>query len=741
MQMQLPLFPVETKLLSATWGVFEKDGFVYYLHNGSPVHVHQKEDINTYRYVTASLIVNHSCSASSLSKVFGVGVRNFERYAKRLRDLGPEGFFKPNDIRGQSHKMTPDKLKIAQECLDKGYSQMKTAKTIGVNEASIRYHISKGTLKKKIQETPQLKSPESRNNEDVAASEVFGIGATRIEERMLASKGKLSKTPVEFIASEGVEFAGVLFLLPSLLNTGLLSYKNHYNDLSGYYDLDTIILTLAFMYLCRIKNVEKLKHHNPGEFGKLLGLDRIPEARNLRAKLSMIYEQKKAQQWNRELASIWVESEENVFYYIDGHVKVYNGYKANLGKKHVARLKLCLPGMTEFWVNNSKGMPYFVVTGEVNEKLQEVIEKKIIPELKEHVALEITKEQLESDPDLPRFTLVFDREAYSPEFFSRLWKEHRIAIITYRKNVKDTWEQEDFSKHTIKIDGNEVEMELGEKNVELNDVTLREIRKKNSSSHQTSIITTNKKLTTIIIAIKMFARWTQENFFKYLRQEYDLDRIVHYVLNEIDSDIKVVNPLHRKLSNQIKKVREKIARRKARLYQLVHENIEDDPDKTEKNLDNQSKTSEELKDLETEEKELLGQRKEQSYKITIKEMEDEIKYNKLDLESKLLQNIIKMICYRAETSFSILLASNYKKKVNEMRALTKSLINSKANIKPDYNNQRLTIELYSQSNPRDNKMVREICQVLNESQTKFPGTDLKLIYKFASDNFTRDQEF
>jgi Skp family chaperone for outer membrane proteins len=575
----------------------------------------------------------------------------------------------------------------------------------------------------------------------VAASEVFGIGATRIEERMLASKGKLSKTPVEFIASEGVEFAGVLFLLPSLLNTGLLSYKNHYNDLSGYYDLDTIILTLAFMYLCRIKNVEKLKHHNPGEFGKLLGLDRIPEARNLRAKLSMIYEQKKAQQWNRELASIWVESEENVFYYIDGHVKVYNGYKANLGKKHVARLKLCLPGMTEFWVNNSKGMPYFVVTGEVNEKLQEVIEKKIIPELKEHVALEITKEQLESDPDLPRFTLVFDREAYSPEFFSRLWKEHRIAIITYRKNVKDTWEQEDFSKHTIKIDGNEVEMELGEKNVELNDVTLREIRKKNSSSHQTSIITTNKKLTTIIIAIKMFARWTQENFFKYLRQEYDLDRIVHYVLNEIDSDIKVVNPLHRKLSNQIKKVREKIARRKARLYQLVHENIEDDPDKTEKNLDNQSKTSEELKDLETEEKELLGQRKEQSYKITIKEMEDEIKYNKLDLESKLLQNIIKMICYRAETSFSILLASNYKKKVNEMRALTKSLINSKANIKPDYNNQRLTIELYSQSNPRDNKMVREICQVLNESQTKFPGTDLKLIYKFASDNFTRDQEF
>lgn len=150
MQLQLPIFPKTTKMLSATWGVFEKDNFVYYLHNGSPVHVHEKENLNTYRFVTATLIKNHSCSASSLSKVFGVGVRNFERYAKRLRDFGPEAFFKPNDGRGKCHKMTSDKITDAQKYLDLGYSQMRTAKEINVNEASIRYHIKKGTLKKKV---------------------------------------------------------------------------------------------------------------------------------------------------------------------------------------------------------------------------------------------------------------------------------------------------------------------------------------------------------------------------------------------------------------------------------------------------------------------------------------------------------------------------------------------------------------------------------------------------------------
>ena len=113
-------------------------------------------------------------------------------------------------------------------------------------------------------------------------------------------------------------------------------------------------------------------------------------------------------------------------------------------------------------------------------------------------------------------------------------------------------------------------------------------------------------------------------------------------------------------------------------------------------------------------------------------MEEKARYNKLDTESKLFQNIIKMICYRAETSFSILLAKDYKKKTSEMRTLTKSLINSKANIIPDYKNGTLTVELYSLSNPRDNKAAIEICQTLNNSEIIFPGTNLKLIYKFAT---------
>ena len=549
---------------------------------------------------------------------------------------------------------------------------------------------------------------------------------------MLAVRGSLIKTPIEFLPSEGVEFGGVLFLLPALLETGLLSYKNHYSSLSGYYDLDTIILSLSFMYLSRIKNPEQLKHYSPGEFGKLLGLDRVPEAKKLREKILEIAYQKQGKPWNQELAKSWVEIDQNIFFYIDGHVQVYSGYKANLGKKHIARLKLCLPGMTEFWINNSEGLPYFVVTGEVNEKMQQIILEKILPELLENIAIKVSEADLEADPDLPRFTLVFDREAYSPIFFDKLWKEHRVAVLTYRKNVKDKWDKNDFTKHKICIDANETEMELAEKTIKLDNVELREVRKKNNDLHQTSIVTTNKKITTVLIALKMFARWTQENFFKYLRQDYDIDKIVHYIVNEIDSEFKVVNPIYSKLTYQLKKTREKIARRKAKLYELIYKNINEDSDKTEKNYNQQSKIKEELQQFEIQETELKSQRKQQPYKIKIKDMQEKVRYNKLDFESKLFQNIIKMICYRAETSFSILLSANYKKKINEMRALTKSLIKTKVNIIPDYINETLTVELYSLSNPRDNKAAIEICQTLNDTETKFPGTNLKLIYKFAT---------
>jgi hypothetical protein len=137
------------------------------------------------------------------------------------------------------------------------------------------------------------------------------------------------------------------------------------------------------MFLCRIKNPEQLKKVPPGEFGKLLGLDRIPEVGHFRTKLEQITNQYKADDLHSALFSSWTKEMPEMFFYVDGHVRVYHGYQANLPKRFVSRQKLCLSGTTEYWVNDEEGLPLMVLTGELNEKLKVAIEQAIPKILKE----------------------------------------------------------------------------------------------------------------------------------------------------------------------------------------------------------------------------------------------------------------------------------------------------------------------------------------------------------------------
>jgi hypothetical protein len=544
---------------------------------------------------------------------------------------------------------------------------------------------------------------------------------------------ELEETPINFQSHECVANAGVLFLLPFLKQSGLLSYDTHYKEISpGYYYLRYIIILLSFMYLLRIKNPEQLKYHSPGELGKIMGIDRVPEARCLRGKIQEIVSQGKSRQWNMELANTWSGSEDNEFYYIDGHVQVYSGYKGTLGKKHVARQKLCLPGMQEFWVNNKEGLPYFYVCGQVNEKLLEMLSSHILPDLLNEITQKYTEEDLALDLDLARFTIVFDREGFSPVYYGKIWQDNRVAVLTYRKNVKDQWPETDFINYPIVIDQTEKKMLLAEHAIELDGVMMREVRRLKDDHHQSSIITTNRKLSMENVALHMFSRWTQENFFKYLRQEFAFDRMCQYGIESIDGEFKVANPDYTKLNYRLKKEREKISRCKANLYEYEVKNFNDDFDNTRKYINKIAKEKEKLDIFLKNENDFVEQRKLIPCKIKVKDMTENIKYNKLQTESKYFMNIIKMICYRAETGFANHLSKYYKKETEEKRALVKSIILQPCDIIPDYEKNTLSVNLYTLPSQRMNIAVNEICKLLNETETIYPGSNLVLLYKLQT---------
>ncbi|CAN5371364.1 hypothetical protein BH20BAC1_BH20BAC1_12210 [soil metagenome] len=543
----------------------------------------------------------------------------------------------------------------------------------------------------------------------------------------------------------------MLFLLPALLAQGLLKTKEVYTlPQSHYYGLESIILTLAFMALGRIKNPEQLKQCKPGEIGKIIGLDRIPEVRCLRGKIKLLTGQNQAQNLNHLLIDHWYSkpSEEASFLYIDGHVRIYFGHKANLPAKFISRQKLCLSATTEYWVNDAKGLPVMMVTGDLTEKLQVAIEQYIVPQLQQTLLLPSPDKTVEQQAEMmadqsqvnddgkpPVCTFVFDREAYEPAFFERLWKQHRIAILTYRKNVKDTWPETSFKSIDVKVLEQTITMRLCEQETILGGVTFREIRRlSEGGGHQTAIITTNRVISMEVAAGRMFGRWSQENFFRYMIMDYDFDKMIEFGTELIDEDKEVVNPQYRQLSQKLKKEKEKTGRLKAKLYPLTEQSIEATLDQMPELLNRQMMLVEQIEKHQQREQQLNNERNEISPRIKLKDMPSQNRYNKLKQESKMLMNIIKMICYRAETAVANELMVNLVNAKDQKRMLVKQIIQNNADLIPDYDKKTLTVILHTLSAPRFNDEAAKLAKILNQTETIFPGSDLKLKFEISANS-------
>jgi hypothetical protein len=371
----------------------------------------------------------------------------------------------------------------------------------------------------------------------------------------------------------------------------------------------------------------------------------------------------------------------------------------------------------------------------------EMLETEIIPHLLElHTISEEQQKRMDENPDYPLFTLVFDREAYSPALFKRLWDTYRIAVLTYRKHVKDEWKESDFEKVKVDVRLGETEMKLHEKEITLDGYPMREVRRLTPNGHQTSIITNNKILTMTLIACYMFGRWVQENFFRYLRQDYALDKIIQYSVNEIDNTIMVVNREYSNIQYDIKRCREKSYRIKANIYKyqqnILKENDNNKHEEPTKKADNWfQKTLELVEKLQQNEQklnQLIDKRTNTKYKIPLSEMPENERYTKLEQESKYLMNIIKMICYRAETALANKLAPHFCRADDEIRALVKAITHLSIDMIPDYESSLLNITLYPLSNLRSQNALANIIDEVNATNTVYPGTNLKMKFKIAT---------
>ena len=553
-------------------------------------------------------------------------------------------------------------------------------------------------------------------------------------DRLYARVGLLNGVDTEFVYSLDVENAGVLFSLAALLSNGLLdSLEDYFTIPGGYYTLPQIFLVIAFLALCRVKTHEQLRYCAPGEWGKILGIDRIPEVKTLRNKISIISDQQKAKSWSAALSKEWMESDtlSAGVLYVDGHTRVYHGSQTKLPRHYVARERLCLRATVDYWVNAMDGKPFFRVNQIVDHGLQDVLRREIIPVLLKDIPDQPAEEQLQSNALLHRFTVIFDREGYSPAFMLEM-KNQRIAIITYHKFPKGLWDEAEFAEYTSidKFTGTTKVLHLAERGTRLtNGLWVREIRCMKAHGHQTSIVSTDYISDLIVVAMELFARWSQENYFKYMRENYNLDRLIDYSTESIPDTTKVVNPEYKDITSKVRSATSKLTRLKSDFggLQLIGDI---DPQQVEPYTQKKADLQHDIEKITQEIQTHKENRKKISKHIAVKDLPAEQQFKALRFEGKNLIDTIKMIAYRAETALAETL-KEFSSDKEDARMLVKRIFTSEADIIPDKEKKTLTVRLHHQACRSQDVAIKKLCSELNETEVIFPGTEMRMIYDIA----------
>lgn len=729
--------------------LLNEDGCVTVFVKWFPLLSYDADDHAMARMVMVMLAESKVATQEELTRTFGVERTTLYRLRRKYQEQGPEAFV--DKKRGpKGPRKTGGRLdRVIVRMKDEGKSNQKVAERLGTSENAIRralkrlgYHPKEKAQediplnaggdedKQKKSTEPILHEPQTQEEQ----GEDFPVDVSmdtdpenRDIDRLLARMGLLEDAAPMFRDARAVEGIGVLLAVPILVLHGVFSNAARAFSSLGpaFYGLRNTLLGLVFCFLRGINRPENLKEHSPSAMGKAMGLDRAPEMKTLRRKIRELAGQ------NRVTCFIKMQLEGHLqrlkkgilWVYIDGHVSVYSG-KSKLSKHYVTKLRMSLPAVLDYWINDENGDPLLVMTGRPRKGMTGVIEETI--------------GKLRASGDRRVITLVFDREGWSPALFARLDAMEGVRFVTYRKSSKGRklprLSEKEFKKHKWEVNGQKIEYELICKRVHIKyrsgrkkkKLLLRQVTRRSEDGHQTHIVTNDWDTPDVEIAYRMFSRWSQENFFKYMRERKDLDGLISYLMEEADSERLVQNPYREPLKRDLKKHRAELEKLMSRYGDLALENNEATRPTTRGFKIANVKLGREIKKKKKVIEKLEKDLKELPAKIPVRLTVGE-EPKQVHTQTRRLIHAFRMVCYRAESSLRELLRGSYPRWNEESRALIRTFLNASGDVYVSGGNLLVTLD--KQSSPHRTKLLACLCEALNLQKTRFPGSDLVLHFE------------
>ena len=725
---------------------------------GLPVHHYCAEDAVAEAYAMVLLVEAGFAQQTEVARAFARCERTVRRHQERYAQGGMTGLGQPEGWRRGRRRVSGKRLRSIEILKSQGLSNRAIAQRMGVSEMAIRKLLgpSKGeeieqlvlttipraaasepppvrvapaeSIVKPDDEacvdhpgTPSANDPgidsavieeHAEDGEPVPMS-LDGQASDRSFDRQLAYLGLLDDAAPIFRDGSQVPGAGVLLALPCLIESGLLRISRKlYGEIGpAFYGLRTTLLTLMLMALLRIQRPEHLKERDPVAFGRLLGLDRAPEVKTLRRGLTRLAAHQHAEQLGAELARLRVDQRGHLmgFLYVDGHVRAYHGERT-ISRAFVARRHLAMPATTDYWVNDRAGDPLLLITGDINAALT-----RAFPPLLREVRAVIGER---------RATIVFDRGGWSPKLFHMMIRDG-FDILTYRKGKSRLLPERRFVHRRAKLDGHWVSYDLDDHPVRFlkGKLRLRQVTRLCDNGHQTQVITNRWDLRDIEVAYRMFDRWRQENFFKYMREEFLLDALVDYRIEPEDPTRTIPNPARRKLDKQIRTARLELANVERQYGAAAVDNTEQRCPTMRGFKIAYGKLGKQLRAARDRLARLIDQRRDIPQRVEIRDLSDRVVV-KLATERKHLTDLIKMVAYQAESDLVALLRPHYARVEQEGRTLLHELFAAAGDIRVCDGELRITVAPLS--SPHRTRAAQALCELLDQTATIFPGSRLRM---------------
>lgn len=674
---------------------------------------------------------------NDVARAFDCSARTVRRDQRRLDDgglaaLGQAGGY-PRGRARVTLTQSVERLKA------EGHANREIARQLGISETAVRKRLLRigwndTPIEQKMLPLAEFAEPATASaappprcepnlsafcTEDDPSLSCDRDPSDRRMDRLMAALGLLEDAAPLFRSAAAVPRAGVLLAVAALLQTGVLECaRDIYGTLGpAFYGLRTSLVTMLMMALLRIKRPEALKEHSPAALGQVLGLDRAPEVKTLRRKLARLAAVGRAADFGKALAKrrIAQRGEAVGFLYVDGHVRVYHG-KHTIPKAHVAQRRLAVPATTDYWVNDQQGDPLFVVTAPANAGMV-----KMLPILLEQVRAMIGQRRL---------TVVFDRGGYSPKLFLRLIAAN-FDILTYRKGRCRPVPLKQFHKQAGRLDGRRVAYVLADREVRLlkGKLRLRQVTRLTESGHQTHILTSRRDLKALEVAFRMFERWRQENFFKYLSDEYALDALVEHDVVPDDPAREVPNPERKALDEPLRSARAELTRLQADYGRAAFAELEGKRPMLRELKRVQAALAGSVRAALKRVAALEARRARRPARVPVQQaVAGEIV--RLAPERQHLINVLKMVAYQAESDLVSLIEPHYRRAHQEGRTLIQSALASAADL--EVTEGELRVRLQPLSSPHRSRAVAALCEELNRSPVLFPGSRLHLHFSVST---------